>query len=839
MHVRRTIPLVVFTLLAIACIPLQFPNLLPSAESLSLIRIPVFVLDLSAIPDIGVAILVYMAILAVGALVVPASKTDGFSHTERFLIYLLAGFPALALATFGLALIGLLHPLLWILPGGIILARVKRLLECLKGMGTELFTYGKEEYAYFGRGIWWTMLILLAATFLPHALSNTYPTTETDAINYHLYPARVYAELHRWVSLPDNPNFWPENMEMLYSLAFLLRSQVGAQLVHALSFPLIGLVIVAFTRRFNLPPVGMPAMLLLISMPVVSFVVGDSTSNDVPLALFVMLSLFMLFLWRERRTNLLLALAAVGLGTALGMKHLALLTVPFFLVFFPLVLRGEGKGRFAWFKPMLLFFSPALLVALPWYLKSLVQTGNPIWPMFSRFLPGIHNEFGAILYEVTRQSFGLWDPSEWYRIPFLMSFGDGIKLDGTLGPIPLFLTIVLLWVRPKGRVVQPLVLFCALSFLTWLVVVQEVRYLVFLVIPLLLLGLPATLDLFRGAGGPFPRVFGVVAVLFVLLSLPYCYNAMDPIQRYPALLPRRYPLTPLLNHSALPLSLRAQYDRNEYLDQTLPSHRTVAWANEHLPDSSKIFYMGADPPYLYLRKPMVWNQRSSSLRDHKIARTPDEWLFVLKREQVTHIMVRRSAFRYHWLADLESKWRYRHMRLVQTYNDFSLYEIRPEPRIAGDRPVLFALQQVRPEQGGFSTLGTVMHDFEATVLRESRNSLVLIGRSSIAWPIFPMGDCVLSFGLAKLHPMIGDGGIVRVRVRQGSVDTLLFSRRLDPASNPADRKWLDVSIDLSAFTQEGCTLIFESDAGEAGDYSADWFAFSEPLIIRKGASLYE
>lgn len=838
MPLRRTAPSIVVTFLAMAGVVFQFPNLISSIRSLSLFRIPVFVLDLAAVLDLGVAILVYAALLAVGSLVVPALKPVEFSNTERFLIYLLAGLPALAISTFALALVGLLHPLVWVLLVGIILARAIPLLECLKGMGKELIVYAKDERAYFGRGAWWTMAVLLALSILPHALSNTYPTTETDAVNYHLYPARMYAELHRWTSLPDNPNFWPETMEMLYSLAFLLNSQVGAQLIHALSFPLIGIVAVALTRRLTLPPVAMPAMMLLISMPVVAFVVGDSTSNDVPLALFVLLSLFMLFLWRERRSDLLLVLSAIGFGAALGMKHIAILAIPFFLVIFPLWLRKEG-GWGRWLKPSALFFFVALLVALPWYLKSFMQTGNPVWPMFSRFLSGVHNEFGAKLYEVTRQNYGLWDIGEWYRIPYLMSFGDGIKLDGTLGPVPLFLAIILLWIRPKGEVFRSLALFCGLGFLAWLFVVQEVRYLIFLVVPLLLLGLPSTIDLFRGMGGPIPRVFGVVTFLFALLSLPYFYNAMHPIQRYPQLLPRRFPLTPLLNHSAWPVSLRQTYDRSEYLHQMLPSYHVVTWANEHLGESSRIFYMGGEPPYLYLKKPMVWDQRSSSVRDLFNAQTPDALLSILRREQVTHVLLKRSEFRHHWFADLESAWAHRHLRLVRGYNDFLLYEIRPAPLTTIDLPLRLLLQQGGMEKGKFSSTGTTLRDFHVNHLQEIRNSLVLIGRSAASWSLSLPDEAVFSFGLAKMHPFFGDGGTVRVRLQQGVVDTVLFSRRLQPALNRTERMWQDVSIDLSPFIREPLTLTIECDTGDAGDETADWFAFSEPMILRKGSSLYE
>ena len=80
----------------------------------------------------------------------------------------------------------------------------------------------------------------------------------------------------------------------------------------------------------------------------------------------------------------------------------------------------------------------------------------------------------------------------------------------------------------------------------------------------------------------------------------------------------------------------------------------------------------------------------------------------------------------------------------------------------------------------------------------------------------------------------GDGVLFFVGVSDGTRFDELFNQLVNPFSNPGDRKWIPVWVDLSAYAGEEIKLIFNTRTGppeRAGDARNDAALWGAPEIV--------
>lgn len=76
----------------------------------------------------------------------------------------------------------------------------------------------------------------------------------------------------------------------------------------------------------------------------------------------------------------------------------------------------------------------------------------------------------------------------------------------------------------------------------------------------------------------------------------------------------------------------------------------------------------------------------------------------------------------------------------------------------------------------------------------------------------------------------GDGVEYRISIEQGDDRRVIFQEYIDPKNVPADRRWLNYSLDLSAYGGKRAKIIFETRPGPQNDNSYDWAGWGEPEI---------
>ncbi len=130
------------------------------------------------------------------------------------------------------------------------------------------------------------------------------------------------------------------------------------------------------------------------------------------------------------------------------------------------------------FSPLIYFILPALLVALPWYLKNFFFTGNPFYPFLSGLFDGVFwDQFRADWYAQAGTGVG-FDLTTLIGLPILAMLGvrDVNYFDGRTGPLFLaFLPLILLYGLARYRARAPerppaldiLLIFALAQFFFW------------------------------------------------------------------------------------------------------------------------------------------------------------------------------------------------------------------------------------------------------------------------------------------------------------------------------------------------------------------------------------
>lgn len=271
------------------------------------------------------------------------------------------------------------------------------------------------------------------------------PPTDWDGLFYHLTGPKLYLAAGRISSGIDIPHLsFPGLFEMLFTLGISLRGDVTAKLLHfGFSLLLAALVYRLGTRHLRLKN-GRLSILILFSIPMVLTLAGWAY-NDLALAFFQVGALYTLLTWREEKQAARLILGGLFCGLSMSLKYTS--------IFAPVTLGGlllwwlwRDRIRPApAFKSALAFGLPAVLVALPWYLKNWLFTGNPVYPFV--FGGAFWDEFRSAAYSGAGSGIG-FDLVGLLTLPYQLTLGlhDANYIDGRTGPLFLaFLPLLLVY----------------------------------------------------------------------------------------------------------------------------------------------------------------------------------------------------------------------------------------------------------------------------------------------------------------------------------------------------------------------------------------------------------
>ena len=335
------------------------------------------------------------------------------------------------------------------------------------------------------------LLLFSCALLAAAALAALAPVHEYDSLVYHMAMPQTYVQKHALVFVHDVYGHFPQNGEMLFTFALLLKSPELAQLFGVLALALTSLWLYAapgFSPRAKILgiffTVSHTALLLL-----------SSTTYVEPLvALWTTGAVVSFLKWQEEqdpaRARPWIILCGIFCGTGLGTKYYSGITAVIILMMG--LYKSMGMGWFSQKKTRVLHMGLfcALWTALfaPWLVKNFLSIGNPIFPfMHWLFQPAGHGigadeagRYFGILSEYGNKGGFL---KEFFSFPYLAfsepgRYGGGMDVLGSLGWELLFAGVPLMalaaWKKPQLRWAAFYVL---AHWLAWMLTGKVLRFL--------------------------------------------------------------------------------------------------------------------------------------------------------------------------------------------------------------------------------------------------------------------------------------------------------------------------------------------------------------------------
>ncbi len=450
----------------------------------------------------------------------------------------------------GLGALGLITLFLGLLPDGLHWGGFVIVGICLFGYSQLVpgwkagdFKFAKPE----GPNLLFVLAMAVAGLFALVGVLAPSDTLDWDTLAYHLAVPKLWLQAGQIHFIPaiHHSNF-PSTVEDLYIWGLTYGGQSGAK-AFSLMFFVLGLVaIFGICRKQYSAQAGWWASLAFATIPVVLW---ESGTGYIDVAHGLYGGLGVVFAARflsDTKSRANLFIAAVMLGFAAGTKYTGLQTIG--VVAFVLVVSSlRQKDLTMGIKSAALVGLVSMVIAGPWYVKNVVQTGNPVYPFFFEKLGGKNwDQRRADVYRVEQQKFGAGteagrhNPTELGNAVLGLAYQPGryvnpqedLGLGTPLGAIGVVVIAGgLLWgLSGRLRTFESSILgVVGVSLLMWFFLSQQSRYVVPLSVPLVILAGGAIVQL--GVG----RLLAGAAILQAGYSLALVYIQRFEPQSQPVL----------------------------------------------------------------------------------------------------------------------------------------------------------------------------------------------------------------------------------------------------------------------------------------------------------------
>lgn len=225
-------------------------------------------------------------------------------------------------------------------------------------------------------------LILIFILALINLLGALGPELSFDALWYHLTIPKEFISNGRIFYIPGNLLYYsamPMFVHMLYVPGLLLGGEILPKLTHFLFGILILIVIYKFARVYLNKTYSLLAALIFYSNLVVGWL-SITAFVDLPRAFFEIYSLYLFILFNRTGRNKYLYQSAFVLGLAISTKILSLPTLLFYILALTFLKKRNERVN-----QIIAFTGIVMVVIMPWLTFSYINTGNPIFPVFSQY----------------------------------------------------------------------------------------------------------------------------------------------------------------------------------------------------------------------------------------------------------------------------------------------------------------------------------------------------------------------------------------------------------------------------------------------------------------------
>jgi len=488
-------------------------------------------------------------------------------------------------------------------------------------------------------------IILVIFCFAGLTLVNTLtPPVSRDALIHHLAVPKWYVTHHGIVDIPFSiPSYYPPFMEMLYTGALLLSSDILAKLIHFVFY--VGSLLLTFllAKRFLSTVMALMAVLLFGSLPVV-FQVSSIAYADLGLTFFTLGALVALYHWSQTRATGWFLLSALMTGWAVGCKYNGLIIL-FILLMGIISILSQWKSPFrSVMKNLTIFLLVVLTVNILWLGRNYWFAGNPGYPLAKDLVgkPWLPNQPRYSQFQIRKMLYGetLWDQIflPW-NISIKTTSNACHELDGVINPVFLIFLPFFLCLSRKPEGMKRIAYFCLLYFLFfWASSRVRLRYLmpIYPLLGIITAYTIATWEL------KWKRVLGAA-----LLGLAFLLNLYWLLVYTAATKPIDF--------------LAGKESRRSFLCRHIPSYPVFEFINAHLPPDARIMYLyggkyGNDG--YYLDRDYFYDSRYMGYTGKEIVRmvgTPEGMRKEFFSRKITHFLINWKRLQLDYASSLSAE----------------------------------------------------------------------------------------------------------------------------------------------------------------------------------------
>lgn len=286
------------------------------------------------------------------------------------------GFALLAYVLFWLGLARLFYPATF---GLLIVAPCAVWHREIPALGRALHRLWKSwaADAEFGRPLAGVLVAFGSLLAVMTAMVVLAPSVVFDALKMHLTLAATFARQHSIepLALLDY-SYFPQGAEVLMTAGHSLAGQPGAQMLPAVFFALLLLLLVSILRRAGTCRLGVLAgVTAAVSMPFLHWA-WSVAKNDMVLALYQLAALDAYLRWRAGGRFRWIWLSTFFLAASFSVKHVALLGgIAMGILLLHAVWREQRR---LWASAVLVLIFGVF--GLCWHARTFWLTGNPVYP---------------------------------------------------------------------------------------------------------------------------------------------------------------------------------------------------------------------------------------------------------------------------------------------------------------------------------------------------------------------------------------------------------------------------------------------------------------------------
>ncbi len=208
-----------------------------------------------------------------------------------------------------------------------------------------------------------------------------------DALWYHLTLPKIYLSHHEITYIPGGLFYYsamPKLGEMFYISALVFEGEVLAKVIH-FSVGLFSLfALYLFSRKFFSVKISLLICLIYYSNLVVLW---ESITAYIDLfrVFYEILAVFALIRWISGEGKKWFYISAIMVGLAVATKLIAITSLTLYILLIGFVSYKENIHFFKLLKEIAVYTVLAILVVIPWFVFSYINTGNPLYPVFSGY----------------------------------------------------------------------------------------------------------------------------------------------------------------------------------------------------------------------------------------------------------------------------------------------------------------------------------------------------------------------------------------------------------------------------------------------------------------------